>query len=198
MDKIICLGKNYSEHAKEMGEVLPEKPVIFLKPPSTLKSASNRGDRLELSFPKDRGQVHHECEIVLRIGAQKQIEAVTLGLDMTLRDVQSDLKKKGQPWTISKVFTHSAVVGPWIETSHFPHWEKTEFQFSLNGQLKQKGSAQEMILKVPDISSYIESFFPLSPGDLIFTGTPAGVGAVNLGNTGKLEWGPIDYEVSWK
>jgi len=198
MDKIICLGKNYSEHAKEMGESQPEKPVIFLKPPSILKSVRTTEERLELSLSKERGQVHHECEIVLRLGSRLEIEAVTLGLDMTLRDVQSDLKKKGQPWTISKVFTDSAVVGPWVKLEDFSKWESTPFEFSLNGVLKQKGSANEMILRVKDILSFVGDFFPLCPGDLIFTGTPSGVGPVATGSVGQLKWGPIQYEVIWK
>ncbi|MFM8269676.1 MAG: fumarylacetoacetate hydrolase family protein, partial [Pseudomonadota bacterium] len=118
-------------------------------------------------------------------------------LDMTLRDVQAELKKNGHPWTISKVFKDAAVVGPWIKLSEFPHWEKEEFQLEINGQVKQKASAQEMILSAFNSVSYIHDFFPLCPGDIIFTGTPKGVGPVQSGMKGKLKWGPVEYGVIW-
>jgi|688.fasta_scaffold57531_2 2-keto-4-pentenoate hydratase/2-oxohepta-3-ene-1,7-dioic acid hydratase in catechol pathway len=208
MDKIICLGKNYLEHAKELGESVPEKPVIFIKPASVLKAADPTSRVLQLSLPAGKGEVHHECEIVVRIGkggenltpaeAEKTIESVTLGLDMTLRDVQSKLKKLGQPWTISKVFKDSAVVGPWLRPSDFPSWESEKFYFNLNGKLKQSASAKEMMMKVKEGISYISEHFPLFPGDLIFTGTPSGVGPVVPGSSAELKWGPLSYEVLWK
>lgn len=198
MDKIICLGKNYSEHAKEMGEVQPEKPVIFLKPPSVLMEIGDFQEPTELQYPQARGSLHHECEIVLKLGATNQIESVTLGLDMTLRDVQSDLKKRGQPWTISKVFRDSAVVGPWISVADFTDWKEKTFEFFLDGKIRQSSCAKEMLLKVEEIPGYLEKFFPLCQGDLIFTGTPAGVGAVSKGSLAQLRWGKIQYQVVWK
>ena len=198
MDKIVCLGKNYSEHAKELGEKQPEKPVLFLKPPSVLKCGENPNETLKLYLPKGRGQVHHECEIVLRVGENLTIEAVTVGLDMTLRDVQSELKKKGQPWTTSKVFVDSAVIAPWKKVGEFPDWDKEEFQFSINGSLKQKGMASQMLLRVTDCIDYCRKFFPVYPGDLIFTGTPAGVGPVQSGDKGQLSWGEIELRVQWE
>ncbi|NBW99145.1 fumarylacetoacetate hydrolase [bacterium] len=198
MDKIVCLGKNYSEHAQELGEALPEKPVLFIKPPSVLRVCQSVSEPILLKLPKSRGSVHHECEIVLRVGSERKIDAVTLGLDMTLRDVQSELKKKGHPWTTSKVFPDSAVIGPWIPIQEFPNWERELFEFKLNGDLKQKGRAEEMILKVSNVIQYISQFFEIQSGDMIFTGTPAGVGPVNSGATGSLRWGPIHYEVKWQ
>jgi len=197
MDKIICLGKNYSEHAKELGEVAPEKPVIFIKPPSVFRQAIQNNQKLALNLPQARGEVHHECEIVVRVGKDMEIEALTLGLDMTLRDVQSLLKKGGQPWTISKVFKDSAIAGPWVKPSEFKNWENEEFQIEINGALRQRGSAKEMILRAAESIGYIQQFFPVCPGDLIFTGTPKGVGPVRVGDFGKLRWGSIEYEVGW-
>ncbi|NBX76877.1 MAG: FAA hydrolase family protein [Proteobacteria bacterium] len=197
MDKIVCLGKNYLEHAKELGEAAPEKPVIFIKPPSVLVHAAKNQQKLALQLPQARGEVHHECEIVLRLGQNITIEAVTLGLDMTLRDAQSALKKNGHPWTISKVFKDSAVIGPWLKISEFPDWENQIFKLEINGTLKQTANAKEMMLKASDSIDYIRQFFPLCPGDLIFTGTPKGVAPVQVGSVGKLNWGPIEYEVSW-
>ena len=195
-DKIVCLGKNYAEHAKELGEALPEKPVLFIKPASILISV-NSGEIKSLQLPKGRGSVHHECEIVMKMGSQQQIEAVTLGLDMTLRDVQNDLKKKGHPWTISKVFQDSAVVGPWIPVENFPNWQEQFFEMKLNGQLKQKGSVHEMLLKPMEAISYLGQYFSILKGDLVFTGTPKGVGPVNSGDRASLIWGPINFEVKW-
>lgn len=197
MDKIICLGKNYVEHAKEMGEAAPQKPVLFIKPPSVLVCANKKNERLQLSLPSARGQVHHECEVVIRVGADLKIEALTLGLDMTLREVQAELKKNGRPWTISKVFKDSAIIGPWAMVRDFPKWESEEFQLEVNGQVRQSARAEEMILKAADSIDYIQQFFPLCAGDLIFTGTPKGVGPIQAGMVGKLKWGPVEYEVSW-
>jgi len=180
-----------------MGEKAPEKPVLFLKPPSVLICAKSRGEKVRAELPKGRGEVHHECEIVVRLGRDLKIEALTLGLDMTLRDVQSELKKNGHPWTTSKVFKDSAIVGPWIEPHAFPNWRTEEFHLEIQGQVKQKSSTQEMTLKIEDTLEYIQKFFPLCPGDLIFTGTPKGVGPVQSGIVGKLKWGPMEYEVSW-
>lgn len=178
--------------------MLPEKPVVFLKPPSVLRAARDNDETLQLTLPKGRGQIHHECEIVLRVGLNHQIEAVTLGLDMTLRDAQSELKKKGHPWTVSKVFQDSAIVAPLRSIPEFSNWETEEFQFHLNQDLKQKGKAREMLLKATDCIEYCRQFFPVLPGDLIFTGTPAGVGPVQKGDRGVLQWGSIKLNVHWE
>ncbi|MEK7689449.1 MAG: fumarylacetoacetate hydrolase family protein, partial [Bdellovibrionota bacterium] len=148
MDKLICVGKNYLEHAKEFpGEAIPEKPVLFLKPPSTIVKAAHFGDRVRVTLPIGRGAVHHECEIVVRLGPGLKPDAVTLGLDLTLREVQADLKKKGHPWELAKVFDGSAVLGPWIPLSddalEFLDWE---FEFLVDGLTKQKSRGREMRL----------------------------------------------------
>lgn len=214
MDKIVCLGKNYAEHAKELGEKIPEKPVIFLKPFSVLRSCEL--DRhIVIDFPKFDGQIHHELEIVLRIrrdvssrdeiiSAESKlsdiIETVTLGLDMTKRDLQANLKKNGHPWTIAKVFVNSAIVGPWINLSKFnpfDTWKELPFTLHINGILKQQGNLSQMLLSPFECIQHVLEFFPLRKGDLIFTGTPAGVGEVKKGDRGKLQWGDLAYEVQW-
>ncbi|MFM8313944.1 MAG: fumarylacetoacetate hydrolase family protein, partial [Deltaproteobacteria bacterium] len=136
MDKIVCVGKNYIEHAKELGDQVPEKPVLFLKPPSVLKQAHSR-ESLDVFIPTDQGSVHHECEIVIRLKkggfrltemeAEKCIGKVSVGLDMTLRDKQAALKKAGSPWTTAKVFPDSAIVGPWVAVDDFPNFLETPF-----------------------------------------------------------------------
>jgi 2-keto-4-pentenoate hydratase/2-oxohepta-3-ene-1,7-dioic acid hydratase in catechol pathway len=189
MDKIICIGKNYLDHAKELGDAVPEKPVLFLKPPSVLVSAKQMGETLAVSLPRNRGAVHHECEIVVRINAQGTIDAVTLGLDMTLRNVQEQLKKNGHPWEIGKVFAGSAILGPWISLAEFPDYLERDFSFSLDGKLRQQGRGNQMRLLPKDCVSYAREFFPLCEGDVIFTGTPAGVGPVQAGQPSELRWG---------
>ena len=213
MDKLVCVGKNYSEHAKEMnqlqGDALGAKPVLFIKPPSILRVAGSVGKSLELRIPPDSGELHHECEIVLRVNrdgyrlslleAEAAIEAVTLGLDMTLRERQALLKKQGQPWEISKTFLDSAVIGPWIAVRDFPDFMDEPFSFSLDGKVRQQGRGKEMTLKPAECVAYISEHFPLRAGDLIYTGTPAGVGPVTPGQAGELRWGSrLHYQVSWK
>jgi len=198
MDKIICVGKNYLEHAKELVVAVPEKPVLFIKPPSILFAFEKQCSLKDIALVTDKGPVHHECEIVLFIGKKSKIDAVSLGLDMTLRDLQSQQKQKGHPWTTSKVFSGSAIVGPPVPLGEFPHWEKEPFEFFLNKSLKQKGRVEQMSLPPKDIVNYIQEYFPVCEGDLIFTGTPAGVGPVQSGDLAQLRWGKIQFEVKWK
>lgn len=207
IDKIVCVGQNYLKHIIEMGSQVPEKPVLFLKPASILKQAKHWNDTLSLEFPHNRGELHFECEVVLRIAqdgyqltaseATHAIDALTLGLDMTLRDLQSEQKKQGKPWTTSKVFKDAAVIGPWIPVTDFADYLNTEFTFTLNGAVRQRATAAEMMLKPQDLIVYISQFFPLCKGDIIFTGTPAGVGPVTVGAKGKLSWRNWQYFVEW-
>lgn len=208
MDKIICLGKNYLEHAKELGDAVPEKPVVFIKPQSILLSASANRETIRAKLPKDQGEIHHECEIVVKlkygghrmsaIDAVHAIGSVTLGLDMTLRELQAKLKKAGHPWTTAKVFQHSAIVGPFVSVEEFPDFEKTDFSLSISDKQVQKGNGTQMLFSVADAISYASHFFPLCEGDLIFTGTPKGVGPVKSGDTGKLKFGLVEYSVEWQ
>jgi 2-keto-4-pentenoate hydratase/2-oxohepta-3-ene-1,7-dioic acid hydratase in catechol pathway len=206
MDKIVCVGKNYIEHAKELGDAVPAKPVLFLKPPSILRQGY-QGKSLDLFLPVDRGSVHHECEIVIQLKnggfrmseaeASKAIGAVSVGLDMTLRDQQMALKKAGSPWTVSKVFTDSAVVGPWVPVEKFSDWAVTSFSLRVNGNPRQEGVASQMTLSPSQCLAYISEHFPLCPGDLIFTGTPKGVGPVEPGDAAVLKFGSIEFSVLW-
>lgn len=196
IDKIICAGKNYLEHAKELGDAVPEKPVIFLKPASTLKVAKQWGETLSAKLPEAIDEAHHEIEIVLQI-IQGQIAAVTLGLDMTLRERQALLKKKGHPWTTAKVFTDAAIIGPWIPIHHFKEFMQIPFSLYVNGELRQQACGNEMMMQPNVLIDYINSFFPICDHDLVFTGTPAGVGPVRRGSDAKLAWGQYHYSVEW-
>ncbi|KAK9916305.1 hypothetical protein WJX75_001059 [Coccomyxa subellipsoidea] len=138
-DKLICLGKNYLEHAKELGDAVPDKPVIFLKPPSSAVVASSQQGPVAVQLPRNRGHVHYEAEMLLRLNDDLEVDAVSLGLDLTLRELQSELKKKGHPWEIAKAFPNSAVIGPWIDVASFPDFLTTEFSFKLDGTPKGVG-----------------------------------------------------------
>ncbi len=198
IDKLICVGKNYLDHARELGDAVPEKPVLFLKPASILKTARSWGDQIDAVLPQNRGAVHYECEVVLRVAPDCcSFDAVSIGLDMTLRTLQADLKRQGHPWTISKVFRDAACVGPWIPLAEFKVFRTTPFQFQLNGVCRQQGKVTEMEMSPEALIDYVASCFPLCEGDLIYTGTPAGVGEVSLSARAKLSWGPYEYEVKW-
>lgn len=207
IDKIICVGKNYLAHANELGDAVPAKPVLFLKPPSIMKNIDFFGETVNAALPSGQGEVHFECEVVLRIAkggyhinteeAEKAFDAVSLGLDMTLRTLQAELKKKGHPWTVGKVFPDAAIVGPWISVADFPDFMNTAFSLSLNDQPRQHAFPHEMMMKPADLIVYISQFFPLCPGDIIFTGTPAGVGAVVSGDQAMLTWSDHHYQVRW-
>lgn len=195
-DKIICVGKNYLDHARELGDPVPEKPVLFLKPPSVLKQATAWGQTLVAHFPPDCTEAHYETEIVLQM-KQGKIAAVTLGLDMTLRERQSLLKKNGHPWTTGKVFVDAALIGPWIPIQEFQDFMSTPFSFKLDGETKQQAHGQDMTFKPDELIPYINEFFPICENDLIFTGTPAGVGPVKAGSKALLSWGNFQYSVEW-
>jgi 2-keto-4-pentenoate hydratase/2-oxohepta-3-ene-1,7-dioic acid hydratase in catechol pathway len=189
MDKIICLGKNYGDHIQEMKEKAPERPVLFIKPPSVFKEIK---DHISVPLPWERGVIHHECEIVFKL-YKKNIIGIGLGLDLTLRDLQKKLKENGHPWELSKVFKNSALVTPIKAIRDFSNWQETPFSLKVNGELKQQSSLSQAIMKADEIIHYVNDFFPLNDGDLIFTGTPAGVGPLKPNDEIELSFGPIQH-----
>ena len=188
--KIICVGRNYAEHAKELGNEVPEKPVLFLKPPSALIYSGG-----EIIHPDFGNELHHEVELVLLIGetvskanktqAEKAIIGYGVGLDMTLRDVQDGLKKKGHPWTLAKCFDTSAAISDFILKKDYQLKSDEKLELKVNGVVKQSDTLKSMIFNPAEIVEYVSSIMTLEKGDLIFTGTPAGVSRVNKGD--KLE-----------
>jgi 2-keto-4-pentenoate hydratase/2-oxohepta-3-ene-1,7-dioic acid hydratase in catechol pathway len=208
IDKIICVGKNYLAHAQELGDAIPEKPVLFLKPPSVLRQVSHWGEELELDYPLGDSQVQPECEIVLRLAqdayciniqeAKQAISHLSIGLDMTLRTRQTALKKQGHPWTTAKVFQDAAILGPWIAYADFPHYLDEVFKLKINGNLKQSAKGSEMMMQPLDLLVYISQFFPLKAGDLIYTGTPAGVTSIEKGSVAELSWSDYRFCVQWR
>lgn len=186
--KIFCIGRNYAEHAKELNNPVPTgEPLIFMKPPTAL--LVNGKPFFYPDFTKD---LHHEGEIVLRVAKNgKQVEpefagryfdAVTIGIDFTARDVQDRLKQKGQPWEIAKGFDGSAPLGQFVPLSELPDPQNIHFQLKKNGQVVQDGNTRDLIFSFESLIVHISRYFTLHKGDLIFTGTPAGVGPVQLGD----------------
>lgn len=192
--KIFCVGRNYAEHAKELNNEVPEEPVIFLKPKSALIQP-----HVQFYYPEFTNELHYEAELVLRVSkngkyipeyaASKYFNAITTGIDFTARDVQQELKKKSLPWEKAKAWDNSAIVGEWIETTPAMLKNPIHFSLALNGQVVQKGISTDMIFSFDQIISNISQYFSLNIGDLIFTGTPAGVGECVVGDelTGFFE-----------
>lgn len=188
--KIVCVGRNYMDHIKELGHQVEEKPVLFLKPTSAMIYSGEK-----IIYPTFSNNLHHEIELVLLIGktvtnasieeAKKAIIGYGIGLDMTLRDLQNQAKDKGNPWTISKCFDTSAVISDFILKEDYDlNFEET-ISLKVNGEIRQKESLNKMMFRPDELVSYISSRMLLEEGDLIYTGTPAGVSALNKGN--KLE-----------
>lgn len=190
MDKIICLGKNYSEHGIEMKETMPERPVLFIKPPSVFIEPKDKGTVI---LPWHRGTIHHECEIVFKL-YKKNIIGLALGLDLTLRDTQKKLKEAGHPWEISKTFKNSAIVTPVKGLKDFPKdWQNEPFTLKVNGEVRQTGKLSEAVMKADEIIHYIDEYFPINDGDLVFTGTPKGVGPLAPNDFIEMSFGPIQH-----
>ena len=194
--KIFCVGRNYSEHAKELGNAVPENPVIFSKPDTALLK---NGEPFYL--PDFSNDIHHEVELVIRISkmgkkiqpkfARNYFTEIGLGIDFTARDVQSKLKEKGLPWELAKAFDGSAPIGNFMDVSK-TDLKNINFSLKKNGALVQQGNTAQMIFPFEEIVSFVSNYFTLKVGDLIYTGTPAGVGKVNIGD--KLE-GYIESEL---
>ena len=188
--KIICIGRNYAEHAKELGNNIPDEPVIFMKPKSALLNTFS-----PFYYPEFTNELHYECELVLRVCkngkyipeelATTYINGISVGIDFTARDIQDELKKKGLPWEKAKAFDNSAAVGKFIDLVPGTKMENIKFSFNRNDETVQEGNSADMIFSFESIIANISNYFSLNIGDLIFTGTPKGVGECSVGD--KLE-----------
>ena len=186
--KIICIGRNYSDHAKEMNSPVPTKPVFFLKPDTALLPK-----KMPFFYPEFTKDLHHELELVVRISrlgkhipverAHTYYEEVGLGIDFTARDLQQECKEKGLPWEIAKSFEHSAPVSEEFVSLSQINLQDASFELKKNGSSVQIGQVSDMIFSIDQIIAYVSQFMTLKIGDLIFTGTPAGVGPVQIGDT---------------
>ena len=185
--KIFCVGRNYADHARELTNEIPAEPVIFLKPKSALLTANS-----PFYYPEFTNELHYEAELVIRISkngkhisehhAGQYFNAVTVGIDFTARDVQNELKEKRLPWEKAKAWDCSAVVGNWIDLKNPVIAKSMNFSLTLNNQYVQKGNSKYMLYSFNRILSDISKYFALNIGDLVFTGTPAGVGECVVGD----------------
>ena len=184
--KIICIGRNYGAHAKELQNAVPDEPIVFMKPPTALL-INNK----PLYYPSFTNDLHYEVEVIIKIGkngrhiepqfASDYIEEIGLGIDFTARDIQNELKKKGLPWEKAKAWDNSAVVGKWKTLDTTIDNGNINFSMTKNGEVVQKGNSNQMIHDFNKIIAHISNYFSLNIGDMIFTGTPAGVGEVVVG-----------------
>jgi 2-keto-4-pentenoate hydratase/2-oxohepta-3-ene-1,7-dioic acid hydratase in catechol pathway len=199
--KIICIGRNYADHAKELNNAVPEKPVWFMKPDTALLK-----DNAPFYYPEFTKDLHYECELVLRVGkagrhideafASGYIDQLSLGIDFTARDVQDEKKKKGLPWEEAKAFDGSAVLGKLLPAAQFPL--PLLFTLEKNGETVQYGNTEHMLFSPEKILAYVSQFVTLKVGDLIYTGTPAGVGPVKIGDCLRGKIGEdvlFDFEI---
>ena len=192
--KIICIGRNYAKHIDELQNERPEEPVFFLKPNSAILHKRN-----PFYIPDFSNNVHYEVEILVKINrigkhiaskfAHKYYDEIGLGIDFTARDIQQELKEKGLPWEKAKAFDGSAVVSEFVAKSNYKDLNTLSFSLYKNNTLVQEGNTKEMLWKIDDIIAYVSQFVTLKMGDIIFTGTPAGVGKVSQEDRliGKIE-----------
>jgi fumarylpyruvate hydrolase len=192
--RVYCVGRNYADHAIEMGHDPDREPPFFFQ-----KNPDNLVLDGEFPYPSRTSDVHHEIELVVCLGkggenipvdqALSHVYGYAVGLDMTRRDLQGEAKKMGRPWEVGKAFEKSAPISPIVRASEIGHPQSGAIWLKVNGELRQNGDLKQMIWKIPEAISYLSGLFRLAPGDLIMTGTPAGVGAVKRGD--RLE-GHID------
>lgn len=186
--KVVCVGRNYAAHARELGNAVPETPILFLKPSTALVPLQPA-----FAIPAGRGECHHETEISVLIGrplsgvvsedeVRAAIAGIGVGLDLTLRDVQNVLKAKGHPWEIAKAFDGAAPMGRFLAPSCFPELSAIRVGLQVNGEQRQHGSSADMITGIIDLLCHIAGIFTLCPGDIVMTGTPEGVAALHEGD----------------
>jgi acylpyruvate hydrolase len=192
--KIFCVGRNYALHAKELGNAVPEAPVIFMKPSTALLK-----DDKPFYYPEFSKGIEFECEVVLKICkngkhiaekfAKDYYQEIGLGIDFTARDLQSQLKEKGLPWELAKAFDNSAVLGNFVDKNTLNNLEAISFEMTKNKELIQAGNTQDVLFSFDYLIHFLSTYFTLSTGDLIYTGTPAGVGKIAIGEVyeGYLE-----------
>jgi 2-keto-4-pentenoate hydratase/2-oxohepta-3-ene-1,7-dioic acid hydratase in catechol pathway len=190
--RIFCFGLNYLDHIRELSNTLPEKPVVFMKPASCLVAPGKK-----IHFPKHGKDLHHEVEIVVRIGREGKagnenealsfIDSLAIGLDLTLRDIQNELKAKGQPWEVAKAFDQSAPIGNFIPYSESIDLHNISFGCKVNGVQRQKRNTGNLVISIAELLVELSKIWTLHPGDLMYTGTPSGVGSLKIGDTIEVE-----------
>ncbi|MBO3277522.1 fumarylacetoacetate hydrolase family protein [Pseudomonas schmalbachii] len=193
LGKVVCVGRNYAEHAKELNNPIPTEPLLFIKPGSCVVPSEGG-----FSIPEDRGSVHYEAEIAVLIGKplsrhpnrEEVLDAISgyaPALDLTLRDVQAKLKEKGLPWELAKSFDGAFVLAPFVNADQFPDPTDIGIRLSIDGEVRQDGNSRDMLNPIVPLIQYICGHFSLQPGDVVSTGTPAGVGPLQRGSELVLE-----------
>ena len=189
LGKIVCVGRNYAAHAKELNNPIPSEPILFIKPASSAVAATP-----EFSIPRDQGSVHHELEIAILIGqtlknasedqVADSIAGIGLGLDLTLRDLQTKLKEKGHPWELAKSFDGACPLTEFVAVDMLSKddWQSLDLKLEKNGELQQQGSSADMLFSILPLIAHMSLHFSLQPGDVILTGTPVGVGPLAVGD----------------
>lgn len=188
MGKVVCVGRNYAEHAKELNNPVPDEPLLFIKPGSSVVCPVNG-----FNIPQDRGAVHFEIEIAVLIGKplskrpneEEVLDAISgyaPALDLTLRDVQDELKKKGWPWEVAKSFDGACVLAPFVSSDAVSDTDNIQVRLTVNGEVRQQGNSSEMMHAIVPLIQHIAGQFSLQPGDVVLTGTPAGVGPLQSGD----------------
>ncbi|MGP5565355.1 fumarylacetoacetate hydrolase family protein [Vreelandella alkaliphila] len=191
LGKIVCVGRNYADHAKELDNPVPSEPLLFMKPATSVVDLTK-----PLDPPFSRGDIHYEAELALLVGetlthatqdeAERAIVGIGLAMDLTLRDVQTKLKEKGHPWEIAKAFDGACPLSPFLPLSRIPNWNALVFTLEIDGEERQHGEGADMIFAIPTLVAEMSRHFTLEPGDVILTGTPAGVGELPRGATLRL------------
>ena len=193
MGKVVCVGRNYAEHAKELNNPVPDEPLLFIKPGSSVVCPANG-----FNIPQDRGAVHFEIEIAVLIGKplsrhpneEEVLDAISgyaPALDLTLRDVQDELKKKGWPWESAKSFAGACVIAPFVVSDAIADTTDIDVRLTVNGELRQQGNSSDMLYPIVPLIQHMAQIFTLQPGDVVLTGTPAGVGPLQSGDQILME-----------
>lgn len=187
---VYCIGRNYAAHAKELNNPVPKEPMVFLKPASSITPGGE-----DIVLPKQSNDVHHEVEVCVVLGdvhrnmtveqSQKAIAGYAVGIDITARDIQLKAKEKGHPWSIAKGFASFAPIGRFVDSDSIENHANLSLELRINGELRQQGNTKDMIFSIPYLISFLSAIFDLQPGDIVFTGTPEGVGPISDGD--KLE-----------
>ncbi|MFZ1830611.1 MAG: fumarylacetoacetate hydrolase family protein [Candidatus Competibacteraceae bacterium] len=196
--KVVCIGRNYLDHIRELNNAVPETPILFMKPATALTALHE-----PIRLPVGRGECHHEVELAVLVGQElrnadamatrQAVAGYGIALDLTLRDVQNELKKKGHPWEIAKAFDGSCPLSPFLQPDRLPEPQATDLSLWVNGAVRQQSNTRLMIVGIFDLMAYISTHFTLQPGDVVLTGTPAGVASLASGDVLTLNLAGHDF-----
>lgn len=196
--KIVCVGRNYLDHVRELNNTVSETPMLFMKPTTALLGLDE-----PIHLPEQRGSCHHEVELAVLVGrelrnasaeaAREAVAGYGIALDLTLRDVQNELKAKGHPWEVAKAFDGACPLSPFLKPEALPEPQATALELQINGEVRQQGNTNQMLFGIFDLMAYMSTHFTLQPGDVVLTGTPAGVGPLASGDVLTLRLASHDF-----